>query len=151
AQGRLARARSPRPSRERSLRILLAEENIVNQRVARGILGNAGHVVSVASNGLEALAAIERGIFDVLLLDLQMPVISGLEVLATLRGRERHVGGHLPIITLTAHALKGDREQFLAAGADGYVSKPISRDALFDELDYVLLAHTADHVETPRA
>jgi two-component system sensor histidine kinase/response regulator len=112
-------------------RVLLAEDNIVNQRVAVGLLTRRGHHVSVAGNGLDALAALERESFDVVLMDVQMPVLGGLEATAEIRARERRTGGHAYIVAMTAHAMSGDRERFLAAGMDGYLSKPIDPEMLF--------------------
>ena len=109
----------------RTLKILIAEDNIVNQRVAVGLLAKRGHDITVAHNGLEALAELERGAFDVVLMDVQMPEMGGLEATAAIRERERVDGGHLRIVAMTAHAMKGDRERCLAAGMDGYLSKPI--------------------------
>jgi two-component system, sensor histidine kinase and response regulator len=113
------------------VKILLAEDNPVNRRVALGILGKRGHQVTVAVNGLEAVAAVERESFDIVLMDVQMPELGGLEANAAIRERERTTGGHLRIVALTAHAMKGDQERCLAAGMDGYLVKPIDRQALF--------------------
>jgi signal transduction histidine kinase/CheY-like chemotaxis protein len=117
-------------SRKRSdvvpVRVLLAEDNPVNQRVARCILENAGHAVVVAGNGQEALAVLRRQTFDVALMDVQMPEVDGFEATAAIRESELGSERHLPIIAMTAHAMKGDRERCIAAGMDGYISKPIS-------------------------
>ncbi len=113
------------------LRILLAEDNLINQRLARYTLERQGHRVVVAATGPEALAALEREPFDLVLMDVQMPEMDGLEATATIRRREEGTGKHMPIIALTAHAMKGDRERCLEAGMDGYVSKPIEADALW--------------------
>ncbi len=121
----------------RPLRILLAEDNRVNQEVAVRLLEKRGHQVAVANNGREALAALERQTFDVVLMDLQMPEMDGLEATAAVREKEKATGNHLPIIAMTAHAMKGDRERCLAAGMDGYVSKPIQAQDLFEALDGV--------------
>ena len=107
------------------LNILLAEDNLVNQKLAARLLEKAGHSVTVAADGREALAALERRSFDLLLLDVQMPELDGLETARIIRRREAPTGPRLPILALTAHALKGDREKCLAAGMDGYVAKPI--------------------------
>jgi len=115
--------------------ILLAEDNIVNRRVATGILEKAGHTVTVAQNGKEALAALGQAHVDLVLMDLQMPEMGGAQAMAIIRERETIAGGHLPIIALTAHALKGDREMCLEAGADGYVPKPLSPKDLLDQIE----------------
>jgi two-component system sensor histidine kinase/response regulator len=125
------------------LRVLLAEDNVVNQRVAIGIMQKAGHTVILAANGLEALAALEKGTFDLVLMDMQMPEMGGAEAMAAIREHEQASGGHLPIVALTAHALKGDRERCLEAGADGYVPKPIAPAMLFREIERVLGRHGA--------
>ncbi|QEL16622.1 response regulator [Limnoglobus roseus] len=122
------------PVREtRSLRVLLAEDGLVNQRVAVGLLEMQGHTVTVANNGREAVAAA-REPFDVILMDVQMPEMDGLEAAATIRRAERETGGHVPIIAMTAHAMKGDRERCLAAGMDGYLSKPVRATELAEVL-----------------
>ena len=121
-----------------SLRILLVEDNLVNQRLAMRLLEKRGHQVTLAGNGLEAVAAVEKTTFDLVLMDLQMPEMDGFEATAALREREKETGTHLPVIALTAHALKGDEEQCLEAGMDGYLTKPIRPQ----ELDAVLEIHT---------
>ncbi len=120
------------------LRILLAEDNAVNQRLAVHILQKHGHTVAVACNGQEALATLEREVFDVVLMDVQMPTMDGLEAIAALRQRERGTGRHLPVIAMTAHAMPGDRERCLAAGMDGYVAKPVHAPELTRVLAEVL-------------
>ena len=112
------------------LSVLLAEDNEVNQLLARRLLEQAGHTVTAVGNGLEALAALETGVFDVVLMDVQMPELDGFAATAAIRTAERSSGGHQPIIAMTAHALKGDRERCLEAGMDGYISKPINASQL---------------------
>jgi CheY-like chemotaxis protein len=117
------------------MHILLAEDNAVNQRLAVRLLEKRGHSVLVAGNGYEALVAHATGVFDAILMDVQMPGMDGLESTRMIRERERHVGGHTPIIALTAHALTGDRERCLAAGMDEYLSKPIQAIQLYRTLE----------------
>jgi PAS domain S-box-containing protein len=112
------------------LKVLLAEDNAVNQRLAVRLLEKDGHAVQVVANGREAVAAVAREHFDVVLMDVQMPEMDGLEAARRIRAREQAEGGHVPIIAMTAHALKGDRERCLAAGMDDYVPKPIPARAL---------------------
>jgi signal transduction histidine kinase/CheY-like chemotaxis protein/HPt (histidine-containing phosphotransfer) domain-containing protein len=109
----------------RRLDVLLAEDNAVNQRLATSLLERRGHRVKIARNGKEALAAIERHRFDAVLMDVQMPEMGGFETTAEIRRRERGTGAHLPIIAMTAHAMKGDRERCLDAGMDEYIPKPL--------------------------
>jgi signal transduction histidine kinase/CheY-like chemotaxis protein len=120
------------------LRILLAEDNAVNQRVAVGLLEKRGHQVCVAANGAEALEALRRHRFDLVLMDIQMPVMDGVETVTRIRELERSCGSHLPVIALTAHAMKEDEAHCIAAGMDGYVSKPINPDELFAVMDKVI-------------
>jgi CheY-like chemotaxis protein len=113
------------------IRILLAEDNLVNQRVAAGLLTRRGHRVTIAKDGREALARLAHETFDLVLMDLQMPVISGLDATVAIRLRERVTGEHVRIVAMTAHAMNHDRERCLAAGMDGYLSKPIDPLKLF--------------------
>jgi CheY-like chemotaxis protein len=111
---------------------LLVEDNPVNQTVARGLLMRQGHTVVIAANGKEALDAVSRqGSFDLVLMDLQMPEMDGLETTAAIRAGEEGTGKRLPIVALTAQAIHGDRERCLAAGMDGYLSKPVVPQQLF--------------------
>jgi signal transduction histidine kinase/CheY-like chemotaxis protein len=120
-------AAAPRPG---GLRVLLAEDHPVNRKVAVSMLEGLGHSVAVAADGSEALAALDAAGFDAVLMDVQMPVMDGFEATAALRAREAGSGRHTPVIALTAHAMKGDRERCLAAGFDDYLPKPIRRDSL---------------------
>ncbi|HTF38821.1 MAG TPA: response regulator, partial [Blastocatellia bacterium] len=120
---------------KRSLRILLAEDSQVNQILAVTLLQKQGHSVQVVENGKEALVALEAGCFDVILMDVQMPEMDGFEATAAIRDHESRTGAHIPIIALTAHAMKGDRERCLDAGMDGYVSKPIRAEELLQAID----------------
>jgi PAS domain S-box-containing protein len=123
----------PRPTRR--LRILLAEDDPVNQKVVVLFLQQLGHAYTLATNGRQALEALERETFDLVLMDVQMPTMDGLEATAAIRGCERETGRHLPIIAMTAHALKGDRERYLEAGMDDHVSKPIHFGELLDVIE----------------
>ncbi|MBI3696273.1 MAG: response regulator, partial [Acidobacteria bacterium] len=124
--------------RRGGLRILLAEDKPVNQKLAIFMLEKQGHRVAVASNGREALGALEKSRFDLVLMDVQMPVMGGLEATAAIRERERAVGGHIPIIALTADAMHGDRERCLAVGMDAYISKPLQSAELFSTINQVM-------------
>ena len=111
--------------------MLVAEDNIVNQRVAAGLLTKRGHQVTVVSNGREAVAAVQQGPFDLVLMDVQMPEMDGLEATAAIRTWERESGHRIRIVAMTAHAMTGDRDRCLEAGMDGYLSKPIDQQSLF--------------------
>jgi len=115
-----------------TLHILLAEDNIVNQRVAVRVLERQGYEVVVASNGLEALKAMREHEFDLVLMDIQMPEMGGFEATAIIRQNEHPGGTHIPIIAMTAHAMTGDRERCLAAGMDDYISKPARAPVLIE-------------------
>ena len=128
------------PAPPRPLRILLAEDNLFNQRLAISLLQKEGHTVVLARNGIEAVAIIERETLDLVLMDVQMPEMDGFEATAVIRQKEAAVGGHLPILAMTAHAMKGDRERCLEAGMDDYVSKPIRAQDLFEAVARVTQA-----------
>jgi CheY-like chemotaxis protein len=149
------------------LSILLVEDNTVNQKLAVRLLEKWGHQVIVAGNGKEALSVLERQRFDLVLMDVQMPEMDGLEATATIRSRERSTNSHLPIIAMTAHAMKGDRERCLAAGMDSYLTKPLQikelhaviqnailktrhDTALFDNLPNLQPPHSCDEAENEK-
>jgi signal transduction histidine kinase/DNA-binding response OmpR family regulator/integral membrane sensor domain MASE1 len=117
------------------LRILVAEDNVVNQRLAVRLLEKRGHQVAVAGNGREALDTLASGNFDLVLMDVQMPEMGGLEATAAIRQQEEATGRHIPIVALTAHAMKGDEERCLAAGMDAYLSKPVKASELYAAIE----------------
>jgi len=122
-------ARSPRRA-ARSLAVLVAEDTAVNRKLVSAVLGQRGHRVTAVENGREAVEALAREAFDLVLMDVQMPEMDGFEAARAIREAERASGAHVPIVALTAHALKGDRERCLEAGMDGYLAKPIDLDQL---------------------
>jgi signal transduction histidine kinase/CheY-like chemotaxis protein len=130
-----------------SLRVLVAEDNAVNQRLASRLLEKRGHRVVVANNGREAVEALEKERFDLVLMDVQMPEMDGFEATAAIREKEKGSGNRQPVIALTAHAMKGDREKCIAGGMDGYLTKPIRPQEL-DELlqSYVVRCEETAHV-----
>ena len=115
-------------------RVLLAEDNTVNQMLAVRILEKHGYWVEVVGDGRQAIETLQSQVFDMVLMDVQMPVMDGLKATAMIRREEADTGEHIPIIAMTAHAMKGDREKCLDAGMDGYVSKPIEAKKLLDAL-----------------
>src|SRR5437764_2444213 len=119
-------------------RILLAEDNAVNRTLAIRLLEKRGYTVGVAANGREAVTALEKENFDAVLMDVQMPEMDGFEATAKIREKEKESGKHIPIIAMTAHALKGDEERCIEAGMDGYVSKPIRTNELYAALEKVV-------------
>jgi PAS domain S-box-containing protein len=127
---RRARPRKKDRTKRAGLRVLVAEDNDVNQLVAKRIFEKLGHKVTVVDNGREAVSAVQSRQFDLVAMDVQMPVMDGLDATVAIRGWEEKVGTHVPILAITAHAMKGDSERCLAAGMDGYVSKPIRTQEL---------------------
>ena len=119
----------------RLLRILIAEDNVVNQRLAARLLEKQGHSVTVVDSGLATLATLAQQPFDLVLMDVQMPEMDGLEATAAIRAQEQETGRHLPIIALTSHAMQGDQERCFAAGVDAYISKPMKVDELYAAID----------------
>jgi len=141
------------PRSRRSLRILVAEDNRVNQIVVTRIIEHLGHTAAIAANGREALARCAAEPFDLALMDVQMPEMDGFTATAQIRDAERYTGSHLLILAVTAHALQGDRERCLAAGMDGYITKPITAQQLAEAIrgffpgepvDSAPLPHTSD-------
>jgi len=118
-----------------ALRVLLAEDNLVNQKLVTRLLERRGHSVTVAANGRLAVQAVNRDHYDVILMDVQMPEMGGFEATAIIRDMERREGAHTPIVALTANAMKGDSERCLSAGMDAYLSKPIRTNELFDVIE----------------
>ena len=122
------------------LKVLVAEDNVVNQRVAMGVLAKRGHAVTVVNNGRKAVEALARERFDIVLMDVQMPEMDGFEATAAIREHERTAGGHVRIIAMTAHAMTGDSERCLNSGMDGYLSKPLTPYLLYAAVENELRA-----------
>ncbi len=135
----------------RPLHILLAEDNEINQKLAFRILEKRGHTVVIAENGRKALEALERDKFDVLLSDVQMPEMDGLELVKRIRAKERETGCHMPVIAMTAMAIVGDKERCLEAGMDSYVSKPIKQEELFEAIRRLVFLPEAENVSSRAA
>ena len=133
---------------QRSLHLLLTEDNLINQKLATRLLELRGHSVVVASNGREAVEVLKQQRFDVVLMDVQMPEMDGFEATQIIRARERDIGGHVPIVAMTAHAMKGDRERCLECGMDGYISKPLRPTELFEAVE-TLAGDTAEPSSEP--
>ena len=141
-------AHQPEPAVEKAgvvLNILVAEDNRVNQRVALGLLEKRGHAATVVENGREALTILESQTFDLILMDVQMPVMSGVDATIEIRLLEQKTGMHVPIYALTANAMKGDRERYLSIGMDGYLAKPIRASELDQLLEEVASMATQKH------
>jgi PAS domain S-box-containing protein len=143
-----AAVRAQAPSRP--LRMLVAEDNATNQRLVVALLSQWGHEVTVANDGREAVDLSARSDFDVILMDVQMPEMNGLDATAAIRQRERGGPRHVPIIAMTAHAMAGDRDQCLAAGMDAYVSKPLRAGDLFDAVERMSASLAGDAGPSPR-
>ena len=139
------------PHARKALHILLAEDNLVNQKLAVRLLEKRGHAVNIAANGKEALAALEKSQFDLVLMDLQMPEMDGFEATGILRKREQATGRHQPVVAMTALAMNGDTERCLDVGMDGYLSKPIRPQELDDVLDSYLALKKDEPVEPVEA
>ena len=142
------------PSVERTIRplnVLVAEDNVVNQRVVLRLLQKYGHSVTVAADGRLALTAFEKAAFDLVLMDVSMPEMDGFEATQAIRDREKVTGKHTPIVAMTAHAMKGDRERCLAAGMDDYVSKPVERAELMRVLAWAAGSPVVPEPDAPPA
>ena len=124
------------------VRILLAEDNLVNQKVATKVLEKKGCIVQVAENGQEVLDRINKESFDVILMDVQMPVLDGLEATKLIREEEKQTGRHIPIIAMTAHAMEGDEQKCLMAGMDGYIAKPFEPLKVYETIENLLTKRT---------
>jgi two-component system sensor histidine kinase/response regulator len=142
---------APAPVPVRPSKILLAEDNLVNQRVAVGLLTKRGHAVAVANNGQEAIDILAREPFDLVLMDVQMPEMGGFEATTRIREREAGTDRHTRVVAMTAHAMNGDRERCLAAGMDGYLAKPINQALLFDVVEQGSSGNAAPAGEPPPA
>jgi CheY-like chemotaxis protein len=138
-----------RQARE-GLRILLAEDNPVNQAVAERLLTKRGYSVITVANGREVLAALDDEHFDLVLMDVQMPEMDGIEATAAIRRGESDTGVRLPIVAMTAHAMKGDEEQCLSAGMDAYITKPIRAGELYSIIDRFVPATEAPDTDDIR-
>jgi CheY-like chemotaxis protein len=145
APARRRRTKTPRRPRRtmRVLRVLVAEDNPTNQKLVSALLEQQGHTVAIVSNGRLAVERAAQEPFDLILMDVQMPEMSGLEAAAAIREAEQGTGRHIPIVALTARAMASDREQCLAAGMDAYVSKPVRSDELLSAIDTMTVSPTA--------
>ena len=125
----------PETKPQTSYKILVVEDNMVNRKVAHFMLEKKGHDITAVENGREALTAMEGCIFDLILMDVQMPVMDGLEATVAIREKEKATGTHIPIIAMTAHAMKGDRERCLEAGMDDYITKPLNPEEVSQRIE----------------
>ncbi len=125
-------------STSRKLKVLVAEDNIINQRVVVGLLTQLGHTGVVVGDGEKALKCLSKLQFDAVLMDVMMPQMDGLEALAAIRAMEASSGGHMPVLMATSHDEPGDAERFQRAGADGHIPKPMSLETLRAQLERVI-------------
>ena len=142
-------ARVPPAGTSSGARILVAEDNAVNRKVAAGILEKHGYDVMLARTGKECLGLFTGEPFDLIVMDVQMPEMDGLEATAATREMERRTGAHIPIVAMTAHAMKGDKERFLQAGIDAYVSKPVQAQYLLDTIEELVFPSHQEEKQTP--
>jgi CheY-like chemotaxis protein/HPt (histidine-containing phosphotransfer) domain-containing protein len=150
SSGALVEMETARPAR-RSLRLLLAEDNLVNQRLMLAVLEKQNHQVTVVANGAAAIRAVKQETFDLVLMDVQMPEMNGLEATRAIRAWEKECGGHVPIIAMTAHAMTGAREDCLRAGMDEYLSKPIQVPELARVMEALTSGRKEETVATPES
>jgi two-component system, sensor histidine kinase and response regulator len=142
--------RFARPSQSAKLRILVAEDNPINQMMVVRMFESLGHLSTVAVNDRELLSMLKTGSFDLVFMDMQMPEMDGLTATREIRERERASGTHIPIVAMTAHAMKGDREHCLAAGVDAYIAKPVSRQIIAETIESILSAQKVLAPSTPQ-
>jgi len=147
-QGEVLRTAKASRTAASQARVLVAEDNAVNQTLARRLLEKRGYAVTVVGDGRAALAALDTASFDIVLMDVQMPDMDGFEATAAIRQHEELSGRHIPIIAMTAHAIKGDRERCLAAGMDAYVAKPIRQEELYTTIENALGLPLSDQLVT---
>jgi len=136
-------------SESRRLRILLAEDNLINRKLAVDILRKRNHLVVSAGDGREALEILDKQLFDLVLMDVQMPEMDGFEATAAIREKEKETGEHIPIIAMTAHAMKGDRERCLEAGMDGYIPKPVRAKEIFKVVENLSFTSAEAEIDAP--
>jgi CheY-like chemotaxis protein len=129
------KSKTPESISQGKYRILVAEDNAVNRKLAYYILHNHGHQVTMVENGKEAVRTWEEQMFDLILMDIQMPKMDGFQATSLIREKEKNSGHHIPIIAITAHAMKGDSEKCIQGGMDEYISKPIKADRLLSLID----------------
>jgi CheY-like chemotaxis protein len=125
----------PEKSKKEKLKILVAEDNFVNQRLVKELLRRQGYSVDIVENGLKLFEVMEKSKYDVILMDVQMPVMDGLEATSIIREIEKETGGHIPIIGITAYSMKADRDRCLEAGMDDYLAKPFSKEEFYKKIE----------------